>query len=303
MQFVKLCVLLSAAAVSNLAQAQATSPELLTTVKQPSVLVGDFVGAMDIVASHGVKKANNAGEQLWADAFAERGIDPAFLAKRLSKARTKSADPFGRFRSVNVEIYAQSNTELVIDPVALHGFQLDVVEDYDDVTNDDVYGYFITTHDDMLWGKVTDIYTGLDEGTSVFMSAKDRGIFGPQGDKIVPRNHTIVDFGLVESDSGDIAQLQKISDAIVDLALVALTIYDPNAGAAAAQARAETQNLLRLVIGMDDDDRLVTDSLHFTPDSMMTTLAGTTVSEFDRFYEAETFWTHFAYRFHWRLLK
>lgn len=269
-----------------------------------ATLVDDFVHAVELYAS-GLKAAPAKPEvRLWLDGFAARGVDSAALNRRLGETKARFADPFAPYRRIFVETLPQGS-ELEADalPVTLHAFRFDVVEDYDDVSNDDIYCYFITTHDDLVWGKVSQIYTGLDEGTSFLFTPEDRGLFGPKGEKLVPKNHTLIDFGIVESDSGDIAQLKKISDAIVDLALVALTVYNPEAGAAAAQARAETQNLLRLIVEMDDDDRLVVDTLRFTPDSMMTQLADATVSEFDRYYDHETFWTHYSYRMHFRLMR
>lgn len=271
-----------------------------------SVLVPDFVQALELYAGGQAFGPAKPGVKMWLDAMAQHGVDSSYLSRRLEKAKAKAAfaDPFARYRRIYVEDLPR-NEAVALDapPVALHAFRFDVVEDYDDVSNDDIYCYFITTHDDLVWGKVSQIYTGLDEGTSFMFTPEDRGLFGPLGEKIVPKNHTLVDFGIVESDMGDIAQLKKVSDAIINLALVALTVYDPQAGAAAAQARAETQNLMHLIVEMDDDDRLVVDTLRFTPESMMTDLAGTTVSETSRYYDAETFWTHYAYRIYFRLMR
>ncbi len=271
-----------------------------------SLLVDDFVKATELYSSGEKSLPASPGIKLWLDGLAARGVDPAVLKARFARFHEKKSlvrDPFSKYRKVTVEDLPRYEAEVDAPPMALHAFRFDVIEDYDDVSNDDIYCYFITTHDDMLWGKVTSIYKGLDEGQSFFFSPDDRGLFGPKGDKLVPKNHTLVDFGIVESDSGDITQLKKLSDAIVDLALVAITIYNPEAGAAAAQARAETQNLLHLIVEMDDDDRLVADTLRFTPDSMLTQLGGDTVTEFNRYYDKETFWTHFTYRIYFRLMR
>lgn len=280
-----------------------------TTHEEPAQLVDDFITALDAHAKGLESGPRTAGVKLWMDGLKERGIDPAYVAKRLRKARSAAgftnADPFEKYRTIQVEELEDTpqTLEAAMPPVALHAFRFDVEEDYDDTTNDDIYAYFITTHDDKVWGKVTDIYYGLDEGDSFFFNPKDRGLFGPTGDKLVPVNHTLIDFGIVESDGRDIQQLKKLSDAIVDLALVALSVYNPEAGAAAAQARTEVQNLLHLLVEMDGDDRLVTDTLRFTPDSMLSQLSGSSYKEFDRFYERSTTWTAFAYRIHFRLIQ
>lgn len=277
-----------------------------TFEKRPAALVPDFLTALEQVA-HGQRAHVNAtGVQLWVDAMVQKGIDPSFLSRRMSKARYRRSDPFAQYRTVALEVFPAETRPLertAGEPFALHAYRFDVEEDYDDSTNDDIYCYFITTHDDKVWGKATSIYRNLDEGSSFFFSAEDRGLFGPKGDKIVPINHTIVDFGIIESDGEDIVQLKKLSDVIVDLAVKALDIYNPAAGLAAEQARAEVKNLLHLVIEMDGDDHLVTDSMYFTPDSMTGLLQDATFKEFDRYYDQETTFSHFAYRLHFRLMR
>jgi hypothetical protein len=269
-----------------------------------ALLVDDFTEALAVYGD-GLKDApTRPAVRLWTDALARRGVDPAFVARRLANAASKSGDPFARYRRIQIEAMPALEAQKgAAEPVALHAFRLDVDEEYDDVTNDDLYCYFIVTHDDVVWGRVTSIYRGLDEGTSVFLSAEDRALFGPTGEKLAPVNHLLVDFGIIESDGEDIGQLKSLSDAIIDLALVAVSIYDPDAGAAAAQARAEVQNLMHLIIEMDDDDRLVADTLRFTPQELASLLTAQTVYEFGRRYDAETFWTHYTYRLNFRLLK
>ena len=272
-----------------------------------ALLVPDFTEALESFAHGSIVESTKEEVNVWIKALRERGVDPAYVARRLAKKANhfeSTADRYAQFRKINVEeAPSPSLTELEAFPVALHAFKIDVVEDYDDMMNDDIYSYFVVTHDDVMWGKVTSIYKGVDEGQSFFLSAEDRGLFGPQGEKIVPKNHTIVDYGIIESDGDDIAQLHKISDAIVDLALAAVSIYNPQAGAAAMQARAETQNLLKLLIRLDDDDRLVADSVRFNPDMMATMLSGSTVHEFGKLHEYEDFWTAYAYRINFRLLR
>jgi hypothetical protein len=278
------------------------TPDPLATVREPAQLVNGFIAALEVASGEAVI-AKNRSESLWVERINDIGIEADWLAARLAKAKKKSADPFAAYREIEVEVFAEERAELQAEPVALHAYRLDVLEDYDDASNDDVYAYYITTHDDMLWGRVTDVYSNLDEGDSAFFSVADRSVFGPHGQKLRPRHHTIVDFGLVESDAEDIAQLQRLTDAVIDLATVALSATDATAGASAARARAETQNLLRLIIEMDEDDRLVTDTLRFTPASMMEALGTSSTMEFRRRYGRSTPWTHFDYRVHWRMIR
>ncbi len=316
---VTLCLLASRSIAS---EANTLRPDLaavtITQSEVKSVLVDDFLNAMKHYSDGNKAIDLDPRIQVWIDGFEKRGVDREFLQQRFAKASAKSlalknsGDLFAKYRILKLESVVNSETNLAKNnstsraPMmsAIHAVKLDVIEDYDDVSNDNVYMYFITTSDDVVWGRVTDIYKGLDEGTEVFMNAEDRGIYGPKGQKMsFPLNHVIVDVGLIESDGDDIAQLKKVSDAIVDLAIVALIITNPEAAAAAATARAEVKNLLHLIVELDTDDRLATDSLYFTPSFMEHKLATSTYYELDRVYEKETFWTHFKYGMRFRLLR
>lgn len=275
---------------------------------KPATLLPEFVEALEQVADGNYSMVSTPGVQLWIDGLRQRGVDPDFVARRLEKARARSlregSDFFSSFNSIEVELEDSSSARAEASyPTALHAYRLDVVEDYDDWSNDDVYAYFITTHDDLIWGKVSSVYTGLDAGESVFFSADDRGIFGPRGEKIIAKNNTIIDFGLIESSSKDVTQLQKVSDTIVDLAVVALAINNPAAGAAAVQARAEVKNLLKMLVAMSDDDRLVTDTLRLQPETIEGLLAQDDVAEIERLYEGKRGWSKYAWRLHFRIFK
>lgn len=287
----------------------ATAEEAMGRIEtRPALLVHGFMSALEQVASGEFALVNEPSTQVWIDGLRKRGIDPSFIAERLEKARQKATllggDFVTPFTKVAVELFDEPTERRdAAFATALHAFRIDVLEELDDWNKDDVYAYFITTHDDLLWGRVTSIYSGLASGDSVFLSAEDRGIFGPRGEKLVAKNHTIVDFGLVESDGDDIKDLQKLSDTIVDLALVALTINNPTAGAAATQARAEVKNLLNLVIAMDNDDRIITDTLRFNPETLEAKFGDDSVVEFDRVFEGKRGWSHYSWRINFRLLK
>ena len=298
-------VLTTFALVAPFAQAAEVQGRIET---RPSQLVPGFLNAIEQVATGAFTLVNEPNVQVWVDGLKARGVDPQFLAARLEKARQQASlvgvDFTAPFNTVEVELFDETTTRREATfATALHAFRLDILDELDDWANDDVYAYFITTHDDLLWWRVTSIYSGLDRGDSVFLSAEDRGIFGPQGEKLVAKNHTIVDFGLVESDGDDIKELQKLSDTIVDLALVALTVSNPTAGAAAAQARAEVKNLLHLVIAMDNDDRIVADTLRFTPETLESQFGDDSVTEFSRVYEGQRGWSSYSWRMNFRLIK
>lgn len=277
-----------------------------TFVEREALLVTAFTRALETYANGLVVESSDERVNLWINGLRERGVSPGYIATRLAKKENtleSGSDRYATYRNLTIEEFPTEVVEVAHPPIALHAFRLDVIEDYDDVMNDDLYCYFITTHDDMVWGKVTSIYRGLDEGDSVFLSPEDRGLFGPRGEKLLPKNHTIVDYGIIESDGHDIQELHKVSDAIVDLAAVALTVYHSQAGVAAEQAREETKNLLQLLIDLDDDDRLVTDTIRFSPALMMTLLSGSSVHEFAKSHERSTILTRFAYRINFRLIR
>lgn len=277
------------------------------TESQPSLLIKDFAKALDAYAGKKTFAKPTEVQRLWVNAFKKAGIKPEFLERRLNKSnKTSFVDPFAKFQIIEVETVTNKDPahfSISDFKTALHVYRFDVKDEYDDFSNDDIYMYFITTHDDLLWGRVTSVYRNIGEGESIFFNAEDRGIFGPKGEKLTPRSHLIVDYGIIESDGEDVEDMQKLSAVIVDLALVALTVYNPQAGVAAEQARAETKNLLKAIVALNQDDRLVTDSIYFTPQSLAEKLKDSTYSEFGKRYEHATWWTRFNYQVNFRLLR
>ena len=115
--------------------------------------------------------------------------------------------------------------------------------------------------------------------------------------------YLILDYGIIESDGEDVRQLQKLSDAIIDLAAAALASQDPGAGVTAERLRAETKHLLQLIIALDEDDRLVTHSLYFSPEELLAGFLDRDYQEIRQTHGRETFWTKFRYRIRFRFLK
>lgn len=279
--------------------------------EENSALAPGFLAALQSHAGVTGSFASSASTDLWLKAFKRANIDPDFLSRKfrhrnmiaLSKGARGSFDRYLTLRIEEPKYAVPSVRFRASDPIALHMTKFTVLDEYDDVTNDDIYVYTVTTYGDKVWGRVSDVYKGLDEGDSFFFGATDRGVFGPKGEAMPINNHLIVDVGIIESDGDDIKQLKQLSDVIVDLAVVALAIENPGAGAAAAKARQEVKNLLHLVAELDSDDRLVTDSMYFEPQDIATQMTGTSFHEFHKDYEKTFTFSHFHYDMMWRFLR
>lgn len=311
MQRMKMFVGVMFCGALSLAQAVQAFP--VKVHEENSDLSPGFIAALQNYAGMTSSFKTAPSTQMWLDAFKKHHLDPQNLAKRLRshtmKAMKRHGDvrhAFAPFLTLRVEEPVEpitSSKTFSSDPIALHMTKFHVTDEYDDVTNDDIYVYTITTYGDRVWGKVSDIYKGLDEGDTVFFNAQDRGVFGPRGEAMSIQNHLIVDLGIIESDGDDIKQMKVLSDIIVDLAVVALTIENPQAGIAAAKARQEVKNLLHLIISLENDDRLIAESMYFTPDDIAQNLSGKSFYEFTKRYKTETIFTRFDYELMWRFLR
>ena len=188
-------------------------------------------------------------------------------------------------------------------PVALHMTRLDVVEDYDDVNNDNVFIYSVSTYGDLTWGRVSPLMTNLDEGQSALIPPNDQGIFGPRGQFHVLERPLIVDFGIIESDAADIVELRELSRIIVEAAAIAFAASEPSAGPLIRSLRDETNELLAAVASLDGDDRLVTTSMTLDPIGVAGSLGQDLSIEIPLEFRGERNWSRFGYRLWFRLLR
>ena len=107
----------------------------------------------------------------------------------------------------------------------------------------------------------------------------------------------------MESDGDDLTSLQILSGVIMAVAAEALKVVLPGAADYAQRLRSEVNNLISLIGSLDADDRLVVDTLHFTPQGMREQLAGKGFYEISRRYSAKTYFTAFDYRIHFRVIQ
>lgn len=191
-------------------------------------------------------------------------------------------------------------------PVALHMTRLDVVEDYDDFNNDDLFIYTVSTYGDLTWGRVSPLMTNLDEGQSALLPPDDQGLFGPRGQYHILERPLIVDFGIVESDAADISELRELSRIIVEAAVLAFAASEPSTGLTGPQVRSlrdETNELLAAVASLDGDDRLVTASMTLDPLGVSGILGEGFSAEIPMEFSGEHNWSRFGYRLWFRLLR
>jgi len=276
---------------------------------QPSLLFDDFLAALDAYAHHRPLKDRGMLAALWTQEFTRRQLDRSYWQERLAGAakRTGVSGGFDKYRTVVVAGLPTAPATPAVGhgeiAAALHAVRIDVEEDYDDIANDNLFVYFITTHGDLIWGRTTATYENLDEAESAFLAPDDRAIFGPRGEKLMIQGPLLVDIGIVESDGDDLSELKKLSTVIMDLAAIAIAAAAPEAAASAALARAETKNLLRAIIELDDDDRLATGTIIFSEAEIGKLLGRRSVHEFHRRFKKKTFWTRFSYRVNFRFMK
>lgn len=289
-----------------------------------SQLVGDFVRALELFASPvepGIVPANHpAATILWHKAMKEQNISTAFVNKRLGLAKTR-----GRWQSLmdrhqtlkldygyqpSVDGRGLSNDRTPADrptslpyAIALHMTKLQVEEDYDDWLDDNLFVYTVMTYGDLLWGRVSSVYKNLDEGTETLFLPEDRGLFDPKGRFHELAGPLFVDYGIIESDGEDISELARLTKVIIDLAESALRLSSPNYASTALRTRTETQNLISLLIAMDGDDRLVTDSFLLEHQSVASLLGDGAFAEWRKSYSGRRGLSDFRYHLWFRLIR
>ena len=264
---------------------------------------------------------------LWTNAFKLKGVSPEYVRKRLT--RSKSAPKswgsqvtshfiINNFSSMpctisNGQIGAESNIPVPIlndqplpiplaYPVALHAFKIEVDEDYDDLLNDRLFIYSVTTFGDIQWGKVSSIYSNLDERTQAILSPNDQGLFDPKGRIHNLDKPLIVDIGIIESDGEDSEELARLTGVIIDLAESVLAATDSSLAIQPGRLRAETQNLVDLLMSMDENDRMGTTSISLDPISVGQMLRDRRYVEWFEEFSGNRRMSAFRYRLWFRLL-
>ena len=200
-------------------------------------------------------------------------------------------------------------SKLEMPRMSLHAYQMEVLDEKDEFLKDDIYFFFYTTDGALTTGKVSEVYKGLSQGKSFFLSAQDRVIF-PTADigYATPYKHLIVDYSIIESDGDDIKEMQKLSQAIVPLAAAAYGLYSGNLGSVMASGasvalRKEVGKLSNSLIALNNDDRLVNESLMYTPKKLENVFLDEDLIEFSKFYKGQDGFHYWQYKLNFRMFK
>jgi hypothetical protein len=188
--------------------------------------------------------------------------------------------------------------------IAVQALKVDVIEDYDDWLNDDIYAYFFITDGVIPTGKVTSIYRGLDQGQSFYFNEVDRAIFPLNGVPAKkPHNHLIVDYGIIESDGDDIKELQKLSSIIIDIALEVYASKDPQRAQVVLKLRKEIKALADMLLNLDHDDRLATGTVAYKTAELEKKLEKESYFEVSKKHSGKTNFSKWEYKIKFRFLR
>jgi hypothetical protein len=242
--------------------------------------------------------------------FEEKGLSKPFIQKLINRIMERSSQAFmlpdnDRGDSLIKESFLKSQkTHKAPFSMALKAYRFDVIEDEDDFFNDDIFCYFFVTDGVIPQAHVSSIYKNIDQGQSFFFHPNDSSIFPPNGiDRKGPQNHLIVDYGIVESDRGDIEELKRLSSAIVDIALVVYAAADPTTASLLIGLRKEVKHLASLLLDLGTDDRLAIGSIIYTTDELEKALEKRSIIPFYRIHEGRHYWSRWKYRIGFRLLR
>lgn len=233
------------------------------------------------------------------DLFKSRNISPEMLKpySRLSYPKLISPDKYDLWR------LKDSSANHTLFKISIHAYKIDVL-DSEDWGGDDIYAYFFVTDGMIPSGKVTSLYSNIDSGQSVFFSSQDRIIY-PLGvlGGLSPKNHLIIDYGIIESDGDDIKSLHKLSSIIIDLALAVYASLEPENSSILLKLRREIKTLAELIINLNEDDRILTSSFAYKTEEIDAMMRGKTFIEFKRKHGSKNFFNQWKYQIHFRILR
>ena len=209
-----------------------------------------------------------------------------------------------------VGFYEKSLSEKLEMPrMALHAYEFEIIDEKDEFLKDDIYLFFYTTDGALTTGKITEVYKGLSQGNTFFLTAQDRVIFPAAGiGYATPYKHLIVDYSIIESDGDDIKEMQKLSQSIVPLAAAAYGLYTGDmasvmtAGSSVA-LRKEVGKLSNSLISLNNDDRLVNETLMYTPKKLQNVFLDEDLIEFSKFYKGQQGYQSWEYKLNFRMFK
>jgi len=186
--------------------------------------------------------------------------------------------------------------------LALHAVSFTAHEISDAWMQDDVFCYFFVTDGGVPYGRVTATYRGLSAGEGFHFLPNERVIFPARPGFQVPQGHLTVDYGVVEADGDDTAQLQKLAGVVIDLAMAVYAAQDPRLASLLLNLRAEVKALAEALLNLEHDDRLVTGTLAWD-NRWQQQLEAQGVVNVKRTHHSRDFWDSWKYELRWRWLK
>jgi hypothetical protein len=187
-------------------------------------------------------------------------------------------------------------------PITLHAVSMKAHEISDDWMQDDVFCYFFVTDGAVPYAKVTSVYRGLSRGESFHFTPRDKVIFPIDAGFRIPQSNLIIDYGIVEVDGDDNAQLRQLAQSVMDLALAIYAAQDPRLGSILLNLRAEIHALTRALLELEHDDRLVTGSLSWDT-KWQERLQLKRVVPVRHLHHSRDFWDSWKYELNWRWMR
>jgi hypothetical protein len=182
--------------------------------------------------------------------------------------------------------------------------KIKIVNTSDFWLKDEVYAYFLITDGVIPTGKVTSIYKGIGNNQGFFFNQADRALFPLTGVPAQrPRNHLIIDYGIIESDGDDIKDLQKLSSIIIDIAIAVYSAYDPENAEILINLRKEIKALTEMLLNQNTDDRLATGTLGYKNEDLDKLLKSRSFLEVEKKHKDNNSLNSWEYRINFRLLK
>ncbi|MBF0366568.1 MAG: hypothetical protein HQK50_13430 [Oligoflexia bacterium] len=211
---------------------------------------------------------------------------------------------FKRNNANNKSNSALASASASASSIAVHLFKIDVVNAYHDFLSDNIIGYFFITDGIIPTAKVTNLYRGYGSGSSFFLNEIDRTLFPLSGaQSLTPKNHLIIDYGIVLDSEEFIKEMQTISGIIMDLAAAVYAIHDPQAAAVYLQLRKEVKNLADALLNLERDTKLITDSLYFFSKDIPALFADRSLVEIKKSYSGVRRASSWEYNVNFRILQ
>jgi hypothetical protein len=199
----------------------------------------------------------------------------------------------------------ENSSDLIMPSISIHAFKIDVVNPVDDVTGDNIYGFFFVTDGHIPTGRVTSIYKGLRGGGSFYLNQIDRLVYPILANQYtsIPKGKIIIDYGLVESDTADIEGLQSLTEAIMELAILAYGPIELMSPKIIKLLRSEVKLLTKALLNLENDDRVVMNTKFLDIEDFHEIFKDGPYKEITENYKGKHLLSKWEYNLHFRYFK